>query len=137
MAVLQSKTPCIASPMSYRDRDGYAFKVKNKRKWRHHRLVWTEHYGEIPEGLMVRHLCHNPECINIEHLALGTAKENRQDDIDIGRNICPPVKRIFTDQQIYDIRNSQKSGEALSKEYGVSASTIGQIKNHKTYKHLP
>ena len=31
------------------------------------------------EKIRIRHLCHNPECINIEHLALGTNSENSSD----------------------------------------------------------
>jgi hypothetical protein len=31
---------------------------------------------------VARHRCHNPPCINPEHLELGSQADNRQDDFD-------------------------------------------------------
>ena len=36
--------------------------------------------GELPAGLVVRHLCHNKSCLNPQHLLLGTDKDNGQDE---------------------------------------------------------
>lgn len=44
-----------------------------------HRASYEEFVGKIPVGLIVRHTCDNPKCINPEHLVLGTKKDNRQD----------------------------------------------------------
>lgn len=52
-----------------------------------HRLAWILKYGEIENGLFVCHKCDNPRCINLEHLFLGTAKDNIHDAISKGRMV--------------------------------------------------
>ncbi len=54
-------------------------------KWRVTRLIWTVTEGPIPEGQFVLHECDNPRCINLDHLFLGTAKENSEDMVRKGR----------------------------------------------------
>jgi len=44
-----------------------------------HRVAYELTYGPIPPGLVVRHLCHEPLCVNPDHLLLGTVAENNQD----------------------------------------------------------
>ena len=40
----------------------------------------------LPKGMIVRHLCHNPKCVNPLHLRVGTQSENGRDTWI--RNIC-------------------------------------------------
>ena len=44
-----------------------------------HRLIYKSYYGEIPNGMVVRHKCDNPSCINPLHLELGTRGDNAHD----------------------------------------------------------
>lgn len=53
-----------------------------------HRLSWMYYNGDIPEGMVIDHLCHNPEtciggnacehrrCVNPDHLQLISAADN-------------------------------------------------------------
>lgn len=41
-----------------------------------HRLAWEEVFGPIPAGLEVMHICDNPPCYRLDHLALGTHAAN-------------------------------------------------------------
>lgn len=50
-----------------------------------HRLAWILRYGEPPAGMLIRHHCDNPMCVRIEHLALGTQKDNMADMWKRGR----------------------------------------------------
>ena len=50
-----------------------------------HRFVYEQAHGPIPNGMQVCHTCDNPSCINIEHLFLGTAKDNAADRDAKGR----------------------------------------------------
>lgn len=44
-----------------------------------HRIAWKLLKGPIPKGQQVLHRCDNPSCINVDHLFLGTQKDNMAD----------------------------------------------------------
>jgi len=50
-----------------------------------HRWVWSLLYGPIPAGLVLLHSCDNRRCVNLNHLRLGTQKENVADMTSKGR----------------------------------------------------
>ena len=43
------------------------------------RFLWEKLNGPIPEGMDLCHSCDNPECINPDHLWLGTRADNIDD----------------------------------------------------------
>jgi hypothetical protein len=60
----------------------------NSKTVKGHKLSWIFYYGDIPKGMVIDHLCHDPKvcvggdicehrkCVNPEHLQLVTASEN-------------------------------------------------------------
>lgn len=45
------------------------------------RKIYEIIHGEITSGLIVRHKCDNTQCVNINHLVLGTHQDNRVDRV--------------------------------------------------------
>jgi hypothetical protein len=85
-----------------KDRHGYGQMRINQKLQQAHRVAWEIFNGKIPLGMCVLHYCDNPECTRIDHLRLGTLKENSKDMILKGRGRGqwskenPPVYYIKT-----------------------------------------
>ena len=100
-----------------------------------HVLSYLLYKGDAPEGLMIRHTCDNPSCVNPAHLLLGTAQENTQDAIDRGRWVKARAK--LTLDQVAKMRESFAAGEVTIKElrrgFQMEASSIYRILAGRTY----
>jgi hypothetical protein len=49
---------------------GYHVTKLNNKEYKTHRLIWTWHYGEIPEGISIRHIDGDKLNNRIENLRL-------------------------------------------------------------------
>lgn len=59
------------------DAAGYArIAIGNYKYRRAHRALYELLYGQVPEGLVLDHLCKNRSCVNPSHLEPVTQKEN-------------------------------------------------------------
>lgn len=123
------------------NRGGYTEYHFNNRKYLLHRYVYEECFGEIPEGMIVRHKCDNRLCINPEHLELGTHQDNMKDMVNRDRQ-CRGEKSPFaklSEKDIPDIRILLQNGVTQSEialKYNVSRTTVGYIKRNKTWSHV-
>ena len=74
---------------------GYGrFKIYNadqKRIVKSHRFSYVIHKGKINPDKLVRHSCDNAGCVNPEHLAIGTSKDNYADMVLRGRDLLAPA----------------------------------------------
>ena len=61
---------------------GYGQLSESKKYWLAHRYSYCLHFGPIPDTTLLRHTCHNPRCVNPQHLLPGTAKDNYWDSRD-------------------------------------------------------
>lgn len=69
------------------DKDGYPLVKWNGKTHRALRLLWLFRTGQAPPArVMIMHKCDNPACVNQDHLALGSALDNRRDCIAKGRH---------------------------------------------------
>jgi hypothetical protein len=102
-----------------------------------HCFSYMLHNGPIPDGLIVRHTCDNPLCVNPNHLLVGTYADNTADMMRRGRAryVSHPGetngRAKLTGQQVEEIRigYTGKFGEAakLARRYGVAKTTISKI----------
>lgn len=58
--------------------DGYGKVRHHGRNLNAHRVAFEIANGSIPTGRVIDHKCHNPACINPEHLRLATTKTNAE-----------------------------------------------------------
>uniref|UniRef100_UPI003FA78188 HNH endonuclease signature motif containing protein n=1 Tax=Rhodococcus sp. H36-A4 TaxID=3004353 RepID=UPI003FA78188 len=68
--------------------DGYGILKYQGKNYLAHRFSYMQNKGKIGWGLEVRHTCHNPSCINIDHLLLGTHQQNIQDREGRKKQFC-------------------------------------------------
>lgn len=103
-----------------------------------HRHAYRQFYGEIPKGLVVRHSCDNPACINPKHLLLGTPEENVRDRVIRKRSALGEKNgrcKLTTDQ-VLAIREMDMSCYAIAKIFNVNQTTVQDIKKRKIWKHV-
>jgi hypothetical protein len=118
-----------------KDRTGYG-------KWRNrklaHREAWERVNGSIPAGLCVCHSCDNPECINPEHLFLGTHGQNMRDASQKKRMHLGEKtgNARLTQENVSEIRNSPFSLRKLAEIYDVTHGTINAVRQGKTWGWL-
>ena len=51
-----------------------------------HRLAYEWLVGPIPQGMVIDHICHNPACVNPDHLRATTHKQNIENREGAQRN---------------------------------------------------
>ncbi|TFC59422.1 MULTISPECIES: HNH endonuclease [unclassified Cryobacterium] len=98
-----------------------------------HRNAYEAWVGPIPAGLVVRHRCDNPPCINPTHLLVGTSADNTADSVARQRRANgerSPQHRL-TDDQVSEIRAKHAAGgvtqRALARDYDISVSQMSNI----------
>lgn len=108
---------------------------------RSHRYAYRTVRGEIPDGLMIRHMCGVKLCVNPMHLETGTMAENAQDGIRLGETLQGSKNgrsKISEIDARYIIDNPDKmTGRQLAMKFGVSPATISLIKSGQRWAHVP
>lgn len=93
------------------------------------KLVWEDAHGPVPPGKMLRHACDNPPCIKLDHLVLGTAKDNTWDMMLRGRS----PRTTLTPDEVRAIRADRRTQQQIADEYGVNQTTISLLQRRRTY----
>lgn len=145
---IDAKTGCWLW-QHYRDQYGYGIFVdydRNSRRrvnMRAHRFTYATVYGSIPVGLCVLHKCDTPNCINPDHLFVGSQADNNADMCKKGRNrnrrgSDVPNSKLDA-RKVKAIRHMLAVGtyaRIIAGRFGVSNSLIYAIKSEKAWKHV-
>lgn len=99
--------------------------IKGKRHLAHRLSYELHHRVQLTTKQVIRHKCHNPLCVNPQHLETGTQQQNVDDMIAAGRQGF--VRKIST-QQRKQIQHSKLTLQQLADLYNVSKTTIHRIK---------
>lgn len=127
------------------NRGGYGKVIRcdsgRRREFLAHRIAWAARHGAIPAGLMVRHRCDTPLCVNPGHLLLGTAADNARDRDERGRTsrgVRMTTSRI-TEVDVRRIRADVGAGvprRALALRYSMTPENIGHIVRGARWGHV-
>jgi len=126
------------------NRRGYGqIKINNKNIYAH-RVSYMMYKGRIGKGIHVCHTCDIPECVNPDHLFLGTAKDNFLDMVRKGRSPTSfygkfgeknPQAKLCAEDVIF-IRQSKIPASELAIRFNVSISNITAIRRRDQWKHI-
>ena len=130
-----------------RRRDGYGYTQFGGRQFLAHRLAYALNCYLHPDALknvVIRHICDNPSCINVEHLLPGTTQDNVNDKVKRGRHLVGEdvANSKLTADQVLQIRDAYRpySKDAnqyrLALQYRVSQAEISLILSRKNWPHI-
>jgi hypothetical protein len=134
------RTGCLVCSAA-RDRLGYCRIYipgnRPKKMQLAHRVAWELVHGPVPDGLCVLHNCpagDNPSCVNVEHLFLGTMRDNTQDMIAKGRHKYVTRRgeehgrARFTAEQILSMFRDQRANKVIAAEHKTAPGVVARIK---------
>jgi hypothetical protein len=117
-----------------KDSGGYGLLgTANENSKKAHRVSWKIHNGPIPTGMCVLHKCDIRNCVNPEHLFLGTQADNMRDMAQKERRsgISIHGRKILSDDEVYLIKSAYKEGilnqSDIAREFGVTPGCINHI----------
>jgi hypothetical protein len=130
---------CMLVTSHYKSNTGHVqLRRDGKVQWLH-RYVYEQEFGEIPEGMVVRHKCDNPSCMNIDHLELGTHVDNVNDRVKRRRSATGTSngRSKLTEEQARFIKHDNEYSNAeLSRMFNINAKVIYEIKRNLKWKHV-
>jgi hypothetical protein len=112
-----------------------------------HRFAYRTLVGAIPDGLYVLHHCDTRNCVNPQHLYVGTQKDNVADMWRRGRANHRGQRpgeghslAKLTWDKVIEIRRRRAIGETqqkLADEFGVGREQIAKIDRNERWKVAP
>jgi len=146
---VENKGECLI-PTNYTVNPNKYISIKRKGFCKLHRLVFyinnseglnPKNWIEKNKGKVIMHSCDNPNCINPDHLNIGTQIDNIRDRVKKGRsayhenNGNNKLKQKDVDFIRYYYK--KRTIRELSEFFNVNISTIHRVVNQKSWQPLP
>lgn len=129
--------------MGGRDKNGYGIfkgEVGGVLFLRAHRFSYALATGDLLIDRHALHSCDNPCCVNPAHLSSGTNLDNVNDKVAKGRSARrrgeQASRAVLTEAQALAIMKDVRPHSEIAAEFGVTPSTVSDIKNRVSWKHL-
>ncbi len=108
-----------------------------------HRWVYELCCGPIPEGMVIRHKCDNPSCVNPLHLTVGTHQDNINDRQERRRwadrqGEKHPLRKV-SEADVHQIRRAANLGEpqkSIAQRFGIGSGQVGKIVRRENWSHI-
>jgi hypothetical protein len=107
-----------------------------------HRVAWEiANERRVPEGMHVRHSCHQPLCCRPDHLSAGSRVDNMRDMVAAGRQARGEGHgmSVLNDDIVRQIRRMGERGLAvreIAKAVGRNAGTVSEVLRGRTWRHV-
>lgn len=131
---------CYICNSHFIGKDGYPGPIRrNGVNFTMHAYVYSTLKGNIGKGLVVRHTCDNPSCINPNHMILGSQKDNINDMVSRDRQAKGEKNGSakLTEKDInFILEHTELSCPKLAGKLKVHQATVWRIRQRKNWKHI-
>lgn len=121
-----------------KDCEGYGLYTTKGKQVRVHRYIYELNQSVIPKSYFVRHTCDKPDCINLDHLRLGSAQQNSRDMVDRNRsNRNKQIRHLSSTEkvQIRQLYNTTEiTASELAERFKVCRRTVTRILTKKVFE---
>lgn len=121
-------------------------RARGKARRAHREAYEAENGQGSADGLVVRHRCDTPACVNPAHLEIGTRADNNRDMMERGGHVACKGEAngrsklteadVQTILAIYDLRSPTHSLRALARRFGVNHTLISKIVRRERWRHV-
>jgi hypothetical protein len=121
---------------AYCMKNGYGFFRLPTRHELAHRASYRLFNGSL-DARDVMHKCDTPNCVNPNHLVLGTRLDNMQDAKRKGRMSVGQKhgRSKLTSKQVDLIKVSSKPQKEIALEFGITQGHVSCLKSGKAWQH--
>ena len=98
---------------------GYGQLTENRKYWSAHKYAYLCVNGELKDGEVVRHKCHNKKCCNPDHLTKGSQADNWRDSEEVHRAATRKSRKIWNVQGV-----SYPTARHALKATGISSTAL-------------
>jgi hypothetical protein len=116
---------------------GYPHIRENGKHKGAHVVIYEKHFGKVPRGMVVKHLCNNKKCVNPKHLMCDTYSNNTKDAFKDGIQTSKPandatkIPVLQTDILTGKVIKEFESAMDAQRETGANNANINKCCNHK------